>query len=159
MNPLKGTLAKRRTLFIGSILLVGLMAMISMPQMIGSANAQSEEASERACPVPGYTLSKGECTAEPTTTELTCDPSSVAGIPVEQSGSRCGVFGSPSVITQGVCNEIEGGMFSIISQPGAPLRALCEFPATETPICPGDVVPTEEGECITKPGRGNDPRT
>lgn len=174
MNPLKGTGAKKGsiTIFIGSTLLVvvvviGFMGMVSTPQMIVSVNAQSEEASERACPVPGYTLSRGECTAEPTTTTLTCEPSSVAGIPVQQSGSACIAIGLLIVLTEEVCDEIEGSTFDTIvpppPRPGAPPppppAGVCEFPATETISCPGDVVPTEEGECITKPGRGNDPRT
>ena len=158
--------------FVSAILIIAGFALISIPQMmIVSVNAQSEEASERACPVPGFTLSKGECTAEPTTTS-TCDPSSVAGIPV-QSGtdSKCIAIGLLIVLTEEVCDEIEGSTFdTIVHPPPIPMPPLppppplppagvCTFPATETISCPGGVTPTEEGECITKPGRGNDPRT
>jgi hypothetical protein len=130
----------------------------------------SEEASELTCPVPGFKLSKGECTAEPTIT-ATCDPSSVADIPVQRSDSTCQVIGPAFVITREVCDEIEGGTFNLIvfppqppmpplpPPPPLPPLGVCTFPATETISCPGDVTPTEEGECITKPGRGNDPRT
>jgi hypothetical protein len=121
-----------------------------------------------ACPVAGYTLSRGECTAEPTTT-LTCEPSSVADIPVRRFDSTCEVAGPLPVITEEVCDEIEESTFTAIIPPPPiprpplpplpplPPVGVCTFPATETISCPGDVVPTEEGECITKPGRGNDP--
>jgi hypothetical protein len=39
--------SKKNTIFIGSALLVGLMAMTSMSQMIGSANATIEERGEQ----------------------------------------------------------------------------------------------------------------
>jgi hypothetical protein len=130
----------------------------------------SEEASKLTCPVPGFKLSEGECTAEPTIT-ATCDPSSVADLPVQQEGSQCVVAGPTFIISKGVCDEIEGGTFNLIvfppqppmpplpPPPPPPPLGVCTFPATETISCPGDVAPTEEGECITKPGRGNDPRT
>jgi hypothetical protein len=161
-----------RSLLIYSSLIAGFMATImSMPQMIGSVYAQSANASENACPVPGYTLSKGQCTAAPIT-QFTCEPSTLAGVPVQQSGSRCVVAGPESVINEGVCDGIEGSTFNVIAPPPPPPptfppgpppppplppTGVCEFPATETISCPGGVVPTEGGKCITKPGQGNNP--
>jgi hypothetical protein len=162
MNPLKGTGAKKGsiTLFIGSTLLVvvvGFMGMVSMPQMIVSVNAQSERASERACPVPGFTLSRGECTAEPIT-KLTCEPSSVAGetarvLPDSELCRATTTFESTGPFVN-ACTNIVGSHNRPI-----PTGFECTFPATETITCPGDITPTEEGECITKPGRGNDDPT
>jgi hypothetical protein len=126
-----------------------------MPQMIGSANAQSERASERACP-PGFTLNKGECTAEPTP-KLICEPSTVAGMPVTLTpfSQVCRAtipFGGDFESFRQACDEIKGSLL----RPTAGGFA-CDFRSTETITCPGDVPLTEEGECITKPGRGNDP--
>ena len=39
----------KSTNIVAALLIIAGFALISMPQMIGSANAQSEEASERAC--------------------------------------------------------------------------------------------------------------
>jgi hypothetical protein len=130
------------------------MGMISMPQMIGSANAQSERGSERACPVPGSTLEKGECTAPPIRT-VTCIPSTVGGRPAQPiSDTACRASGTTSQITGGVCGAIEGGVRSVTGGP-SPV-ATCTFPATVTITCPGGITPTD-GKCITKPGQGNDP--
>lgn len=134
-----------------AILIIAALALISMPQMIGLANAQSEEASEHACPVPGYTLSRGECTAEPITSPGTC-PSTVEGLRVFPLGStQCIVAGPQSVITSAVCTGLEGVRNVVFGQ------AICRFPVPTVISCPGGVTPTEEGECTTKPGQGNDP--
>jgi hypothetical protein len=115
-----------------------------------SVNAQSEEASEHACPVPGFTLSKGECTAEPII-NFECKPPSLGDRTAVLSGTTCTVTGKSSDFNQEECEEI-GGQFSLSGE-GHRLTA------TKIITCPGDVPPTDEGECITKPGRGNDPRT
>ena len=131
--------------------------LIIMPQiMIVSVNAQSEEASEHACPVPGYTLSRGECTAEPII-KFECKPSSLGGVTAVLTNDQCTVRAGISDIQENECNEL-GGVFSTFEHKKPP-TSECIFPATETPSCPGDVVPTEQGECITRPGLGNDPRT
>jgi hypothetical protein len=142
-----------------------LAANVDTEEIIEEARSATptEEASELTCPVPGFTLSKGECTAEPTIT-ATCDPSSVADIPVQRSDSTCVVVGPLFVISEEVCDGIEGSTFNIRvlpppppmppfpPPPPPPPLGVCTFPATETISCPGDVTPTEEGECITKPG-------
>ncbi len=137
---------------VAGILMIAAFALISMPQMIVSANAQSERASERACPVPGYTLSKGECTTEPALKDE-CKP--FGGVTPVPSGSTCRVTVLETMRDE--CEKI-GGLFEIIFGKKPP-QGTCEYTATETITCPGGVFPTEEGECITKPGRGNDPRT
>ena len=130
-----------------------------MPQMTGSANAQSPEASEHACPVPGYTLERGECTAEPIPGEPECIPSTVGGVKTEElpGGELCG---ATLDLASGIdpqpffeeCEQIGGTLEPVIT------GIRCTFPITPgEPTCPGDVPTTEEGECITKPGRGNDP--
>jgi hypothetical protein len=146
---------KSTNIVIAAFLIIAGFALISMPQTIVSANAQSDRASERACPVPGYTLERGECTAEPTI-KFECNPSSVGGVTARLSGSSCSVIGDATQIEDD-CREI-GAIFAII--PGGSGLAICQFfSMTETPTCPGGVTPTQGGECITKPGRGNDPRT
>jgi hypothetical protein len=136
------------------IVIIAAFALISMPQMIGSANAQSEEASEHACPVPGYTLSKGECTAEPII-NFECQPSVLGNKIVQRSGTICTVTTEPELLTKNECEDL-GGQFSVSPKEKHP-TVTCTFPATERITCPGDVPSTEEGECITKPGQGNDP--
>jgi hypothetical protein len=150
-----------RTLFIGCALLaVGFMGIVSSPQIIFiSVNAQSEEGSEHACPVPGYTLTKGRCTAEPIP-ELECIPSSVGGVTVQLKDNKC-VAGAPAENEAFVddCNDIEGSTLVITEGRGGPV-ATCTFDPTQTGItCPGGVTPTDQGECITNPGQGNNPPT
>jgi hypothetical protein len=128
------------------------MGMISMPQMIGPVYAQSDRASERACPVEGYTLSQGECTADPIIQESKCEPSTLNGVPVRQVGDTCTATARPGQITQEVCDSVNGMLTR------DPKSVTCTFDATPTTItCPGGVPPTEERECITKPGQGNSP--
>src|ERR671919_649423 len=148
---------KSTNIIIATTLIIAVFALISMPQMIVSANAQSVRASEHACSVPGYTLIKGECTPEPIT-EFECKPSSLYGVTAARTGTICTVQGTLSDIEQqqNECEEIGGRFEAILGK--KPPAAICTFPATEIGItCPGGVPPTEEGECITKPGRGNDP--
>jgi hypothetical protein len=154
---------KSTNIVVVAFLIIAGFALISMPQMIGSANAQSERASERACPVPGFTLSKGECTAEPTT-KLICEPSDVGGVTanVVPGSELCRATTTSASIGIGFfahfCSLIENSVLDVSgSGPGTPRTLECTFPATETITCPGDVPPTKEGECITKPGQGNDP--
>jgi hypothetical protein len=150
------TQMKSTNIVIAAFLIIAAFALISMPQMIVSADAQSEEASEHACPVPDYTLSKGECTAEPII-KYECIPSSLDGVRAELSGTTCTITADfASDIDESDCeSEPIGGQFTIFKKLGT---VTCTFDATEIGItCPGDVPPTEEGECITKPGRGNDP--
>jgi hypothetical protein len=142
-----------RTVFILGSLIAGSMGVISAPQMIGPAYAQSDQASERACPIPGYTLSRGECTANPTI-EFKCEPSTLAGVPVVRSGEICRATGPANVITGGVCDSVEGDR---VVTGGRNPQATCSFAATEVISCPGGVTPTEEGKCITRPGQGNNP--
>lgn len=139
--------------FTAILIIAAAFALISIPQMIGLANAQSDRASERACPVEGYTLERGECTAEPITRPGTCPPT-VEGLPVRPIGpTECIVAGPPSVITSEVCEALEGDR----NVPPFGGLATCRFPVTNEISCPGGVTPTEEGECITRPGQGNDP--
>lgn len=161
MNPLKErrtvtTTKAITTLFIGSALLVvGFMGMMSMPQMIVPAQAQSQGA-ENACKelqgLENLRLERGKCIADAEeTVTFTCDPSTLAGIPVTRSGSTCSATGATNVITGGVCDAVEGDR-SVSG--GRDPQATCTFDATETVTltCPGDIEPTNEGECITKPG-------
>jgi hypothetical protein len=149
---------KSTNIVVPTTLIIAAFALISMPQMIGLANAQSERASERACP-EGFTLERGECTAVPIRT-LTCDPSRVGDRPADlvPGTELCRAVISPSAppfareAFREACNRIPD---SELREVGGGL--FCIFPATETITCPGGVIPTEEGECITKPGRGNDP--
>jgi hypothetical protein len=117
-----------------------------MPQMIGSANAQSPRASEQACPT-GYTLSQGRCTAQPTTT-LEC--ARIGGFIPGQSGTNCFVNGPADVITAEACSSL-GGTHGLIAGTN---NAFCDYPATiPTGItCPGGITPTS-GQCIVKPGQ------
>jgi hypothetical protein len=147
MNPLKERTATTKaqaitTLFISSALLVGFMGMISMPQMIGSANAQSSQGSENACKaLPGATLERGQCTA-PAEESLICEE--VAGqTPTPDASGQCTVTGSPSAIGPNDCpgdRSVNRGV------------ATCKYAATVVFDCPGDIIPTSEGQCITKPG-------
>jgi hypothetical protein len=138
------------------LIIAAAFAMISTPQMIGVANAQSDRASERACPVPGYTLERGECTADPITRPSTC-PRTVEGLIVRPipptAPTACIVGGPESVVTSEFCDAL-GGVRNVIPSLG---QAVCRFPVTNEISCPGGVPPTEEGECITRPGQGNDP--
>jgi hypothetical protein len=143
--------------FTAILIIAAASALISMPQMIGFAYAQSDRASERACPVEGYTLERGECTAEPITTSGTC-PSRIDGLLVRPfpptAPTSCIVGGPESVVTSEFCDEL-GGVRNVIPFLG---QASCRFPVPSNEIsCPGGVIPTEEEECITKPGQGNDP--
>ena len=65
------------------------LGVFYMPQMIGSANAQSSQASERVCPT-GYTLIQGRCTAEPT---ITLECVRIGGFDPRQTGNLCQVVG------------------------------------------------------------------
>jgi hypothetical protein len=154
---------KSTNIIVAAILIiVAAFALISMPQMIGSANAQSERASEHACPVPGYTLSKGECTAEPTT-KLICEPSTVGSVEAilfeSEFVNLCEARSTTDELKREDCTDISEDATYDVKKGGEGDVAICRFPPTETITCPGGVPPTGEGECITKPGRGNDPRT
>jgi hypothetical protein len=153
------SMMKATNIVVVTTLIIAAFALISMPQMIGSANAQSKEASEHACPVPGYTLSKGECTAEPTT-KFICEPSTVGGVEAilfeSEFVTLCEARSTTDELKREDCTDISEDATYDVKKPDV---AVCRFPPTETITCPGGVPPTEEGECITKPGRGNDPRT
>lgn len=149
---------------VAAFLIIAGFALVSMPQMIGLANAQSERASERACPVPGYTLERGECTAQPII-KYVCSPSSIAGVTAELSGTTCTTTGSTFIDEhhsdveqqRSECEEIAGGQFEVNKELQT---TTCTFAASEvSTTCPGGVPPTDPvvGECITKPGQGNDP--
>jgi hypothetical protein len=145
---------KSTNIIVAATLIIAAFALISMPQIIVSANAQSVRASERACPVLGFTLSKGECIAEPII-NFECKPPSLGDRTAVLSGTTCTVTGKSSDFNQKECEEI-GGQFSLSGE-GHKETARCIFVATKIITCPGDVPTTDEGECITKPGRGNDP--
>jgi hypothetical protein len=69
------------------------------------------------------------------------------------SRTECIVGDPESVITSEVCAELNG--VRNVSTEGV---ASCRFPVPPGGIsCPGGVAPTEDGECVTKPGQGNDP--
>lgn len=148
---------KSANLVFTAVLIIAASALISMPQMIGFANAQSDRASERACPVEGYTLERGECTADPKITPGRCPPT-IDGLLVRPippfSPTACIVGGPESVVTSEFCEALEG-VRNVIPSLG---QATCTFPIPPGEIsCRGGVAPTEDGECITKPGQGNDP--
>src|SRR5215211_681102 len=166
INPIKGTTAKR-TLFIGSALLVGLMAMMSMPQMIGSANATIEgrgeqgQGAEHACKeLPGATLERGQCVA-PAESELVCEPSSVSGVTATLSGQTCKAGPKQLAANQvndfkkaceGITVDGEQGVFKQENVPRSGDKIVtCTFPATEEFTCPNNIEPIN-GQCITKPG-------
>jgi hypothetical protein len=127
-----------------TLIIVTAFALISMPQMIVSVNAQSERASERACPLPGYTLSKGECTAEPTT-KLICEPSTVGGVEAILFESEfvtfCEARSTTDELKKEDCTDISEDATYDVKKPDV---AVCRFPPTETITCPGGVPPTEE---------------
>jgi hypothetical protein len=122
------------------------LGVIFMPQMIGSANAQSERGSEQACPT-GYILSQGRCTAEPIVT-LEC--ARIGGFIPRQTGDVCQVVGPRSAITSEACSSFGGTQYILV---GAD-NAFCEYVATiEVGIaCPGGITPSS-GQCIVKPGQ------
>ena len=139
--------------------------MISMPQMIGLANAQSEQGSTHACP-QGFTLSRGRCTA-PQPTTFQCIPSTVLGnqaiLNFEFPTCIASCSGSCLLDSSGngagsafltACNAIPGSRSSFIPPlhiPGTP-AFLCIFGATSVlGQCPADTT-TSNGQCITKPG-------
>jgi hypothetical protein len=151
-----------RPLFIGcAVVAVGFLGMISVPQMlISSINAQTEEGSEHACPVPSYTLSRGgQCTAE-SVPVFECIPSSLGGVTVGFKDNTCvATTSAENEAFASACNNIEGSSLVISEGKAGPI-ATCRFPPTQTGItCPGGVPLTEQGECITKPGQGNNPTT
>ena len=137
--------------------------MISMPQMIGSANAQSEQGSEHACKeLPGATLERGQCIA-PAESESVCDPSSVGGVTATLNDGTQTCTATTTLPASQVndfrkaCEDIvvDGtqGTFSQVNVPRSGDKIVtCQFPATEEFACPGDIIPTSEGLCITKPG-------
>src|ERR671918_273026 len=144
---------KSTNIVVPTTFIIAAFALISMPQMISPVNAQSDRASERACPVPRFTLERGECVAEPITRPGTC-PSTVEGFPVRPIGpTTCILIGPESAITSEFCDELEGER----NVPPFSMVATCTFTVTDEISCPGGVPPTEEEECITKPGEGNDP--
>ena len=59
---------------------------------------------------------------------FTCDPSTLAGIPVTRSGSTCSATGDTNIITGGVCDAVEG---TRTVSGGQNPQATCSFPATE----------------------------
>jgi hypothetical protein len=123
------------------------LGVIFMPQMIGSANAQSERGSEQACPT-GY--SQGRCTAEPIVT-LEC--ARIGGFIPRQTGDVCQVLGPRSVITSEACSSLGGTQYILV---GA-TNTFCQYVATiEIITCPGGITPTS-GQCIVKPGQANQP--
>jgi hypothetical protein len=142
------------SIVITSILLVALLTgttttMTNMPLTIGSTNAQSQEGSEHACPT-GYTLSQGRCNAEPIRA-LRCANIGVTPI---QIGTDCFVVGPSKVITSQACSSVGGTNYGLV--PSTP-NAFCEYQAfILVTTCPGGITPTS-GQCITKPGRGNQP--
>jgi hypothetical protein len=130
------------------VVLVGL-GVFYMPQMIGSANAQSSQASERVCPT-GYTLSQGRCTAEPT---ITLECARIDGFIPRQTGTNCFVNGPANVITAEACSSF-GGNYGLIAGTN---NAFCQYPTTiQTINCPGGITPTS-GQCIVKPGQRDQP--
>jgi hypothetical protein len=166
MDPIKGTTTKR-ALFIGSVLLVGLMGMISMPQMIGSANATIEERGERgqgaenACKeLPGATLERGQCTAPAKETTIkTCDPL-FGQTPTPSSSGKCTASstqaaGRDTNAAEAACKAMPGGSAQTENAGPGQKKVTCTYDAktTTTFTCPNDIKPTPETHlCITKPG-------
>lgn len=101
-------------------------------------------------------MSRGQYIVE-STTNFECNPSSLDGVTAIRTGTTCTVQGtiSDSEQQQNECEEIGGQFEAVLDK--IPPRAICTFPATETITCLGGLNPTEERECITKPGQGNDP--
>jgi hypothetical protein len=164
MNPFKERLVttKAITTLLTSVLVASFAGtMISMPQMIQSVNAQSEQGSENACKeLPGATLERGQCIA-PAESELVCDPSSVGGVTATRTGDTCTATTTLPANKvndfRKACEDIVvDGTHGTFTQANVPKSGdkivTCKFPATETFDCPGDIIPTSEGLCITKPG-------
>jgi hypothetical protein len=164
MNPIKGTTAKR-TLFIGGVLLVGLMAMISMPKMIGSANATIEErgeqgqGAEHACKeLPGATLERGQCEAPAKETTIkTCEPL-FGQTPTPSADNKCTASSTQSAGTatnaaEAACKAMPGGSAQTQNAGPGQKKVTCTYDAKITTIftCPNDIEPID-GKCITKPG-------
>jgi hypothetical protein len=145
------------TLFIGSTLLLGFMAMMSMPQMIGSAYAQSERGSERACKeLPGATLERGQCEA-PAKETVTFTCKSVFGQTPTPTGDpktcTASTRTAPGQETQKAEQECTAAGGTPKTTGGNPKTVTCTYPATRTVTltCPNDIEPID-GKCITKPG-------
>jgi hypothetical protein len=166
MNPLK---EKRivispkviTTLFIGTALLVGFMGM--SPSFTQSAMAQQGPPEDRPenpqCPEGTIGFERGQCELEPEITFVcaTFDeggPNAQTPTPVNR---QCTVTGNPNQVSPGECSEVGGTRTVSGGGRGNPPTATCRYPADEVIDCPGDIVPTEEGQCFTRPGRGNDP--
>ena len=159
MNPLKERTAlttKAITTLLASVLVASFAGtMLSMPQMIQSVNAQSEEGSENACKGRGE-LEKGRCTGP--AESVSCEPTKVGGQDVKPiSDTRCQASGTNQQIAS-ECNKLknEHPELNVVFKPGSggrpPTPATCTFDVTV--ICPGGGEPIglPSLECISKPG-------
>jgi hypothetical protein len=161
MNPLKDRTAlttKAITTLLASVLVASFAGtMLSMPQIIQSVNAQSEQGSENACNGRGE-LKQGRC-AEPATetTTFTCkevfgQTPTPTGEPKTCTASTQKAAGTETNTAKAEC-ESKGGTATVTG--GQTKTITCKYPATETTTftCPGDIEPTPETHlCLTKPG-------
>ena len=133
---------------VTAVLVTVLIGGLSMPQMIGLANAQSQQAVEQACPRGFATLSQGQCIGP---VIYVCQPRTVGGFPARSDDSTC-IAQGPSDALQPACAQIPGSTFIPplpSPDPETEGSATCTFPAT--PSCPGGITPTD-GQCVTRPG-------
>ena len=128
-----------------------------MPQMIQSVNAQSEQGSENACKVEGFTLERGKCEAPAKeTTTFTCasvfgntptptgDPKTCTTSTQKPAGTQTNAA-IAECESKGGKADVSGGMTKTIT---------CTYPATKTVTlaCSNPDIKPIDGKCITKPG-------
>jgi hypothetical protein len=162
MNPLKERTAlttKAITTLLASVLVASFAGtMLSMPQMIQSVNAQSEQGSENACKGRGE-LENGRCT-EPATVTRTVTCKEVFGqTPTPTAEDKCVATTSVAANQVNTAKETctnAGGTPETPTTPGPLKRVVCTYDATVTTkvTCPNDITPTPgpNPECLTKPG-------
>src|SRR5215211_2300406 len=163
MNRLKVRRTELTTKAITTLLTSVLVAsfagtMLSMPQMIQSVNAQSEQGSENACKeLPGATLERGKCEAPAKeTTTFTCakvfgNTPTPTGDPKTCTTSTQKPAGTETNTAKAEC-ESNGGTANVSGD--GTKTITCTYPATKTVTfaCSNPDINPIDGKCITKPG-------
>ena len=147
------------TLFIGSALLLGFMAMMTTPQMIGSAYAASEQGSEHACKeLPGATLERGQCEA-PAIEKTTFTCKEVFGqTPTPSADNTCTasktVKASDVKAAENECKAAGGTPKPPENAGPGEKKVTCTYPATKTTTftCSNPEIQPVNKICTTKPG-------